>query len=76
MYSSQSSDSIVRVDHPVVGVLVVDSLPLIVVEVMPVDVSVNNWLPHVHEEEDRNSWESKSNPVARKTEVEITIALV
>ena len=43
----------------------VDRLPLVVVIMLDVDVTVDNRLHHIHEEEKGNHWENKSGPVAR-----------
>ena len=74
--SSKSSNGVVSVWHLVGGVFVVDAFPLIVVKVMVVDVSVNDWLPHVHEEEQGDGGVGESNPVAREADIEVAIALV
>ena len=74
--SSQSCDGLVSVDHLDAGVLVVDALPLIVVVVHVVDVTVDDWLPHVTHPEKGKEWESQSGPVARETQVQVAIALV
>ena len=67
--SSKSSNGVVSVGHLVGSVFVVDTFPLIVVKVMVVDVTVNDWLPHVHEEEQGDGGIGKSNPVAREANI-------
>ena len=39
-----------------------------------VDSSVDNWLKHVHAKEKWYSWENKSGPVSRESNVEHTVA--
>lgn len=74
--SSKSGDGVVGVGHFVCSVLVVDTLPLVVVIVLVIYGTVHDWLPHVHNEEQRHKGESKTHPVARETDVQIAIALV
>ena len=59
----------ISVDHSVLGEFEVDTLPLIVVEVHVINVTVDYWLPHVHEPEEREQREGNSNPVTRETHV-------
>jgi len=40
---------LISVDWSVGAILVVYTLPLVVIEVLNVSGSVNNWVPHVHE---------------------------
>ena len=49
--SSQSGNGLVSVDHLNTSVLVVYALPLVVVVVHVIDVTMDNWLPHVHHPE-------------------------
>ena len=74
--SGKSGDCVVSVSGPVVAELVVHGLPLEVVVMVDVDVTVDEWLPHVHEEEHWHDGECKSNPVAGEAEVDVPVALV
>ena len=74
--SSQSCDRIISVDWSVSRILVVDTFPLVVVEMLYVCSTMNNGLPHVHEEEQWHYGEGDSCPVSRETNVEVAIALV
>ena len=40
-----------------------------------VDVSVDNWLPNVHEKEHWHQWEHQSDPVSSETNVNLSISL-
>ena len=74
--SSKSGDGVISVDWPVCSVFVVDTLPLEVVVVLNVDCAMENWLPHVDKEEERQDRESNSSPVTRETNVQHAISLV
>ena len=76
LFSSESGDGLISVDWSVSSKLVVDTLPLEVVVLLNIDSSVQDWLPHVHEEEQRKQREGQSYPVAGETNVEDTISLV
>jgi hypothetical protein len=74
--SSKSGDGLICVDWSVLPVLVVDTLPLIVVEMLDVYSTMNDGLPHVHKEEQRYHGVGESHPVSRETHVEDSISLV
>jgi hypothetical protein len=54
---------------------VVHSLPLVIVVMHDVNVTVENRLEHVSEEEYGNHGPDKSGPIARREQVDHTIAL-
>ena len=74
--SSESGDGVIYVWHSVGSVLVVDTFPLIVVVMLVIYGTVDDWLPHVHKEEEGHDWEGEADPVAREADVEVPIALV
>ena len=64
-YSSQSSDSLVRVLWSVQRILEIHGVPLVVVVVHVVNVTMNNWLTNVKEEEHWYRWIHESSEISR-----------
>ena len=62
--SGDPSNCVVGHVHAVCGILVVDSLVVVVVEPLLIDVTVSHRLHEIDEEESWNGWEHESHPVA------------
>lgn len=73
--SSQSSDGLISEQWSVHWELKVDRLPLEVIVMLNIDVSMDNWLPNVHEHKHWHHWVNESNPVSSRHEVELSISL-
>ena len=74
LFSSQSSNCLITHLWSVHGELEVKSIPLEVIVVLAINVTVNNRLADVKEEESWNHWEHNSSVVSRDTNVDNTIS--
>ena len=62
--SSDPSDSIISVGNFLLLELMVDSLVTVIIIVLDIDSSMDDWLHHVNEEESGHCWEHESRPVS------------
>ena len=53
----------------------IHSFPLVVVVMLNINVSVNNWLHHIHEEEEGDRGEHESGPVSGEANIKHAVAL-
>ena len=67
--SSKSGNGLISVEWSIGAILVVNSFPLIVIVMLNIDCTMDDWLPHVNEKEERDQWECKSCPVSREPNV-------
>ena len=75
-YSSQSGDGLISVNLSVCAEFEVHGVPLEVVVMLDVNISMDNWLSNVKEEEHWNEWEHKSGKVTGDSNVDHTISFV
>ena len=53
----------------------IDSFPLVVVVMLNINVAVNDWLQHVHKEEEGDHGEYESGPISREAHIKHAVAL-
>ena len=73
-YSSKSSDRLIDHRKSVRTILEVDALPLVVHVVHVIDVTVDDWLHHINDQEEWDGREDQSYEVTRETDVDDTVA--
>ena len=56
-------------------VLVVDALPLVIVEMLDVDRTMDDGLPRVEKVEERQEGEGDADPISRETHIQVAIPL-
>ena len=62
--SSDPGDSIISVGNFLLLELMVDSLVTVIIVVLDIDSSVDDWLHHVNEEESWHCWEHEPRPIS------------
>ena len=62
--SSDPGDCIISIGNFLLLELMVDSLVTVIIIVLDIDSSVDDWLHHVNEEESRHCWEHESRPIS------------
>ena len=75
-YSSKSGNGLISINWSVGAILVVHAFPLEVIVVLNICGSMNNWVPHIHEEENWHDWIGYSDPVSWQTNIQNTISLI